>query len=52
VQPNGTSLPKAATQHDQPVLCTAWSADGTTVFSGEKTMKRNDSTIDVEGRDV
>lgn len=35
VQPNGTSLPKAATQHDQPVLCTAWSADGTTVFSGE-----------------
>ena len=52
VQPNGTSLPKAATQHDQRVLCTAWSADGTTVFSGEKTMKRNDSTIDVEGRDV
>ena len=36
VQPNGTSLPKAATQHDQPVLCTAWSADGTTVFSGEE----------------
>ena len=40
VQPNGTSLPKAATQHDQPVLCTAWSADGTTVFSGEEKLER------------
>lgn len=34
VQPNGQAVPKAATAHDQPVLCTAWSADGTAVFSG------------------
>lgn len=35
VQPSGQAVPKAATNHDQPVLCTAWSADGSTVFSGE-----------------
>lgn len=34
VQPSGQAVPKAATQHDQPVLCTAWSADGSAVFSG------------------
>ncbi|EFJ10886.1 hypothetical protein SELMODRAFT_235429 [Selaginella moellendorffii] len=34
IQPNGTSVAKAATQHDQPVLCSAWKDDGTTVFSG------------------
>ena len=36
VQPSGQAVPKAATSHDQPVLCAAWSADGSTVFSGEK----------------
>jgi WD40 repeat protein len=34
VAQNGQSAPKAVTAHDQPVLCTAWSPDGTTVFSG------------------
>jgi len=33
-QPNGTANPKASTQHAQPVLCSAWSADGTRVFAG------------------
>ncbi|CAH8392654.1 unnamed protein product [Eruca vesicaria subsp. sativa] len=34
---SGTSLasaPKASISHDQPVLCSAWKDDGTTVFSG------------------
>ncbi|KAG2377085.1 Protein RAE1-like protein [Vigna angularis] len=34
---NGTvvsSTPKASISHDQPVLCSAWKDDGTTVFSG------------------
>lgn len=34
VQANGASVPKAATAHDQPVLCSAWSPDGSAVFSG------------------
>lgn len=33
IQANGTSIPKASTSHDQPVLCSAWKDDGTTVFS-------------------
>jgi mRNA export factor len=33
IQPNGSSVPKAAISHDQPVLCTAWKDDGSTVFS-------------------
>ncbi|KAG9160136.1 hypothetical protein Leryth_015035 [Lithospermum erythrorhizon] len=31
---NVYSAPKAAIAHDQPVLCSAWKDDGTTVFSG------------------
>lgn len=34
IQGNGSSVPKAATQHDQPVLCSDWSPDGSAVFSG------------------
>ena len=34
VQANGQSVGKAATSHEQPVLCSAWSPDGTAVFSG------------------
>ncbi|PWZ45023.1 Protein RAE1 [Zea mays] len=30
----GNSQPKASISHDQPVLCSAWKDDGTTVFSG------------------
>lgn len=30
----GNSVPKAAISHDQPVLCSSWKEDGTTVFSG------------------
>ncbi|GAA0139668.1 hypothetical protein Leryth_016652 [Lithospermum erythrorhizon] len=29
-----SSAPKASITHDQPVLCSAWKDDGTTVFSG------------------
>ncbi|DBA05081.1 TPA: hypothetical protein N0F65_000769 [Lagenidium giganteum] len=44
VQANGTAfnaVPKAQITHDGPVLCTAFSADGSTVFSGscDKTAK-------------
>ncbi|XP_058004736.1 protein RAE1 isoform X2 [Hevea brasiliensis] len=28
------SVPKASISHDQPVLCSSWKDDGTTVFSG------------------
>lgn len=35
VQPNGQSQPKAMVTHTQPVLCSDWSADGTTVFAGD-----------------
>ena len=34
VQANGQATPKAAQQHDAPVLCSAWNHDGTAVFSG------------------
>jgi len=30
----GNSQPKVSISHDQPVLCSAWKDDGTTVFSG------------------
>jgi len=33
IQSNGSSVPKAAILHDQPVLCTAWKDDGSIVFS-------------------
>jgi len=33
VQPNGQSQPKAAFSHAAPVLCSAWSSDGSKVFS-------------------
>ena len=36
VQSNGQAVPKAATSHDQPVLCADWSADGSAVFSGAR----------------
>ena len=38
---NGSSAPKAAHSHEQPVLCSAWNADGTSVFSGgcDKSVK-------------
>ena len=35
VQSNGQSIPKAATDLQQPVLCCDWSADGSTVFAGD-----------------
>ncbi|KAJ3705681.1 hypothetical protein LUZ61_009386 [Rhynchospora tenuis] len=31
---NGSCVPKAAISHNAPVLCSAWTGDGTTVFSG------------------
>uniref|UniRef100_A0A7N0VDI2 Uncharacterized protein n=1 Tax=Kalanchoe fedtschenkoi TaxID=63787 RepID=A0A7N0VDI2_KALFE len=31
---NVATMPKASISHDQPVLCSAWKDDGTTVFSG------------------
>ena len=34
VQANGQAMPKAAIKHEAPVLCSAWSADGSAVFSG------------------
>lgn len=34
VQANGQAIPKASMNYDKPVLCSAWSPDGTTVFSG------------------
>ena len=41
IQANGTSVPKAAHAHDQPVLASGWNADGSCVFSGgcDKTVK-------------
>jgi len=46
VQPSGQAVPKAATSHDQPVLCAAWSADGSTVFSGKK---KREGSFDARG---
>ncbi|CAK9216548.1 unnamed protein product [Sphagnum troendelagicum] len=34
IQSNGSSVPKAAISHEQPVLCSEWKDDGSTVFSG------------------
>ena len=34
VQQNGSTVPKAAITLDQPVLCSDWSPDGSTVFAG------------------
>ncbi|KAL4437482.1 hypothetical protein ABPG77_003463 [Micractinium sp. CCAP 211/92] len=34
VQGNGQAIPKAAITSDKPVLCSAWSVDGSTVFAG------------------
>jgi mRNA export factor len=34
VQGNGTTVAKASHTHEGPVLCSAWSGDGTRVFSG------------------
>lgn len=34
VQPTGQAIPKAAITLDKPVLCSAWSADGSVVFAG------------------
>ncbi|KAJ4745148.1 mRNA export factor [Rhynchospora pubera] len=34
ILPGGSSQAKAAISHDQPVLCSTWKDDGTTVFSG------------------
>ena len=35
VQANGQSIPKAAITLDKPVLCSAWSNDGSAVFAGD-----------------
>eukprot|EP01118_Nematostelium_gracile_P002903 TRINITY_DN13345_c0_g1_i1.p1 TRINITY_DN13345_c0_g1~~TRINITY_DN13345_c0_g1_i1.p1 ORF type:complete len:334 (+),score=66.36 TRINITY_DN13345_c0_g1_i1:89-1090(+) len=34
VQNNGSTNPKAAMSHDAPILCAAWSGDGSRVFTG------------------
>ena len=34
VQSTGQAIPKAAISLDKPALCSAWSADGTSVFAG------------------
>lgn len=34
IQANGSSVPKAMQAHEQPVLCSDWNADGSTVYSG------------------
>ena len=34
IQADGRSVGKAATSHEQPVLCSAWSPDGSAVFTG------------------
>ena len=31
---NGQAMPKASTKHEAPVLCSAWSHDGSAVFAG------------------
>lgn len=38
IQANGQSAGKAAMSHDKPVLCSAWSSDGSTVFTGQLTL--------------
>ena len=46
VQANGQAMPKAAIKHEAPVLCSAWSADGSAVFSGgcDNQVKNGTST--------
>ncbi|KAJ3241286.1 hypothetical protein HDU81_001271 [Chytriomyces hyalinus] len=46
VQANGSTVPKAAIQHDGPALCCTWSKDGTKLFSGgaDKAGKMMDIT--------
>ncbi|ORY47836.1 WD40 repeat-like protein [Rhizoclosmatium globosum] len=46
VQGNGSTVPKAAIQHDAPSLCCTWSKDGTKLFSGgaDKAGKMMDIT--------
>jgi WD domain, G-beta repeat len=41
VAPTGAATAKASTSHTQPVLCSAWNADGSAVFTGscDKTVK-------------
>lgn len=34
VQPNGQAIPKAAVTLEKPLLCSAWSSDGSAVFLG------------------
>ena len=36
VQATGQAIPKAAITSDKPVMCSAWSADGSTVFAGAR----------------
>jgi len=31
---NGQAMPKASTKHEAPVLCSSWSGDGASVFTG------------------
>lgn len=44
VQPTGQAVAKAQITHDAPVLCSAWSHDGSAVFSGgcDKIVKKWD----------
>ena len=34
----GQTAPKAAFSADQPLLCSAWSADGRSIFAGERLL--------------
>jgi len=34
IQQNGTAVPKSATSHTAPVLCSVWKSDGSCVFTG------------------
>ena len=45
VQPTGASIPKAATDLQQPVLDCDWSPDGYTVFAGELLSSSANSMI-------
>lgn len=41
ISANGQTLAKAATQLSQPLLCSAWSPDGTAAFAGEVALASN-----------
>ena len=43
IQADGRSAGKAATSHEQPVLCSAWSPDGSAVFTGVPQESKADS---------